>query len=487
MDDESKFYWQEVQPDLQKDVHEDVLGSNGLAIPHDLDKIRGDRWRFGRNRLKFSLSMGDEDDSWLFAKPYSALSLGGCFVENDAPMDEEKVDDSSVCGGVDEIVDSLVNDEVAEDGNEEEDFNSIPIVDMSLPLEGPDGHAAQIAAACRTSGFFYITNHGVDAKLMASVMECSRNFFDLDLRHKLKAGQDGGSSGYRGYFGIGMEDLENKDGTRDLAKEEGTKKSKGDQKEGFDCGLESVEGYHENVMSKKAYIDFFGDNSWPDETNHESIVGFRHTLVEYQKALLKLSDELMIALAVSLSTDNVQVPIDYFIAQSRNPMCTLRLLHYPPAFKKQKDQSTELLKSSTGCGAHTDYGLFTILQQDEIGGLQIRNKSNAWIDAPPLPGTFVINVGDMLSWWTKGEYASTVHRVISPSLMELGDESGKPDDTESRGAGKHRYSIPFFFNPDYNAIIKPIRDVAVTTNGSGDGKTAIEILKERYAGTFKSK
>ncbi|KAL3788619.1 hypothetical protein ACHAWO_011835 [Cyclotella atomus] len=298
------------------------------------------------------------------------------------------------------------------------------------------------------------------------------------LKDKLAIGKKDGSSGYRGYFGIGMEDLKNKDGTRDLVAEEGGDNTgKGDQKEGFDCGLENVSGYHENGLSRKAYIDFFGADSWPDECKHASVAGFRRTMVEYQQALLGLSDKLMIALAVSLSSGGASVPMDYFIAQSRNPMCTLRLLHYPPMPKSNNvHQRSELINSPNGCGAHTDYGLFTILQQDEIGGLQIRNKSMQWIDARPVPGSFVINVGDMLSWWTEGEFASTVHRVISPALR-----NGNEDDNES----KHRYSIPFFFNPDHDAVVKPIQYIGSESGQSCQGKNAIEILKERYAGTFK--
>jgi isopenicillin N synthase-like dioxygenase len=129
------------------------------------------------------------------------------------------------------------------------------------------------------------------------------------------------------------------------------------------------------------------------------------------------------------------------------------------------------------------------LQQDEIGGLQVRNKSNEWIDARPLPGSFVINVGDMLSWWTEGEYASTVHRVISPRLLDdayENDEHGEKRGERSE-TGRHRYSIPFFFNPDHDAVVKPIKAADTVMGENGYWRTAIEILKERYAGTFKSK
>ena len=151
-------------------------------------------------------------------------------------------------------------------------------------------------------------------------------------------------------------------------------------------------------------------------------------------------------------------------------MCTLRLLHYPPSSSM----------SNSGCGAHTDYGLFTILQQDHIGGLQVRNHAKKWINAKPLRGSFVINVGDMLSHWTSGVYASTVHRVVSPSSS----------------SGYHRYSVPFFFNPDHDAVVEPILNLNASggDDGSGDRcsrsnrrrSSALEILLARYQGTFQS-
>jgi isopenicillin N synthase-like dioxygenase len=450
--------------------------------------------------------------------------LGVSFVGADEPVEPEEIvldlekeminmanEDENYAQPVDhDVPDAKTNEEPVlvdetEVPNEQNDFHSIPIIDLSLPLHGPNGYASQMREACRSSGFFYIINHGVDQELMAGVMEKSRDFFALGLNDKNACGVnnsddgDATNSGYRGYFGIGMEDLENKDGTRDLVQEEGGKYNnsyvkgvvlkKGDQKEGFDCGLEFIPGYHENLKSHQAYIEFFGANSWPDESIHESIAGFHHTLVQYQKALLKLSDVLMMAFAVSLASNNNDaqgaVPEDFFITRSRNPMCTLRLLHYPPAPKLSSLQSNELLRSANGCGAHTDYGLFTILQQD-VGGLQVRNKSHEWVDARPLPGSFVVNVGDMLSWWTEGEYASTVHRVISPALLDCGDEC-TDDSGKSKEIARHRYSIPFFFNPDHDAVVRPIRDGKSNADGSHDWKTAIEILRERYAGTFSSK
>lgn len=424
--------------------------------------------RRGRHRplIRFHLEMDDEDDCnhWMFLRPTSQ--------QIPAPIDNAST-----------VATTTKDDTVAVNNNDnndddDDDFNTIPIIDLSQPSTT---YSTQIGNACKSTGFFYIINHGISQLVMDDVMDISRKLFDLDLESKLDFmnGDDTAAptstyenqkkkkkKGYRGYFGIGAEDLDNKDGTRDLANEEEKKEVtvtaapvRGDFKEGYDVGLDN-DSHHA----------FFGRNVWPDEMKHDSIVGFRETLLRYQDELLVLADKLMVAFAMSLNSDagsNISVPMDYFLTRTRNPMCTLRLLHYPPSLSKS---------NSGGCGAHTDYGLFTILFQDHIGGLQVRNHGRRWIDAKPLRGSFVINVGDMLSYWSNGLYASTVHRVISPAS----------------GSGYHRYSVPFFFNPDHDAVVEPL-----VNKGSSDGRdercsnkrrssTASEILNARYKGTFQS-
>lgn len=428
--------------------------------------------------IKFHLEMDDDDDDshWMFLRrPAHKASSTDNLVP--APLQEENIHRNQVQSNVSA---ASADEATKKDQNSDGNFSSIPVINLEQPLET---YAKQIGDACRNIGFFYIINHGIDECIMEDVIDASKRLFQLDLDSKLVLTNrnDNGreeTKGYRGYFGIGAEDLDNKDGTRDLESEEQRhelkkkrSKMKGDFKEGFDVGLEQQDGQgRENVDN--ACQSFFGTNAWPDEDNHASVIGFRQSLLRYQNELLKLSDKLMVAFAMSLSNDNAAagLPLDYFITRTRNPMSTLRLLHYPPS----------LDTSISGCGAHTDYGLFTILQQDGIGGLQVRNHTKKWINAKPLRGSFVVNIGDMLSHWTSGVYASTVHRVVSPSSS----------------SGSHRYSVPFFFNPDHDAVVEPI----ILNGGSdddcdGDGagrcsskrrRSALEILQARYNGTFQS-
>ncbi|KXT02157.1 hypothetical protein AC578_5947 [Pseudocercospora eumusae] len=161
-----------------------------------------------------------------------------------------------------------------------------------------------------------------------------------------------------------------------------------------------------------------GENAWP------RMSGFKHNVAAYYKSVLGLSRRIVKLLAKVL-----ELPEDYFDSAVRRPGAMLRLLKYPAQDPRDPD--------ALGIGAHTDIEAFTILCQGEQPALQILNVDGQWIQAPPVEGTFVVNIGDMLARWSNDVFISTVHRVHNST-------------------GCERYSIPFFFGPSYDTVLRPL-------------------------------
>ncbi|MEL0638815.1 2OG-Fe(II) oxygenase family protein [Marinomonas sp. TI.3.20] len=157
----------------------------------------------------------------------------------------------------------------------------------------------------------------------------------------------------------------------------------------------------------------------------ETISGFKEGMEEYHQEMLQLAHRLIGAIALSL-----HLPEDYFYKLQKKPISIQRLLHYPP-------QSGNITRDEIGIGEHTDYGFLTILAQDSAGGLQVKNRAGDWISAPPIDGTFIVNIGDLVQTYTNDKYISTYHRVINTS-------------------GKERYSFPFFMDMDFDAVVEPV-------------------------------
>ncbi len=284
-------------------------------------------------------------------------------------------------------------------------MTEIPVIDIGPLLSGDAkaraGIAAQIGAACRNIGFFYIVNHGVEAALVDAVFAEAKRFFEQSAAAKAGIAIEQ-SNFHRGYFKMGGENL-------DPAKQ----KADGDLKEGIKIGRD-LGADHPLVQ---AGTPLHGPNQWPQD-----LPGWRETMQAYYDVMEALGRRLMQAFAMALGLDE-----NYFDHWLNTPMTTLGLLHYPP-------QVGRITEAQIGAGAHSDYGCLTMLAQDAAGGLQVRNAGGEWIDAPPVKGSFVVNIGDMMERWTNGVFTSTLHRVVNVS-------------------GGERYSIPYFFDPDFDAEV----------------------------------
>jgi isopenicillin N synthase-like dioxygenase len=278
----------------------------------------------------------------------------------------------------------------------------IPVIDISA-LNGGAGKAemvARIGAACREIGFFYAVNHGVDEALIAQVYEQAKRFFALPEAEKTHVAIER-SSCHRGWFRMGGENLDP------------LKQRAGDLKEGYKIGRD-LPPTHERVL---AGLPLHGPNLWP-----ASLPGWREVMQAYYDEMVALGRRMIGAFALALGLEE-----GFFEPWLGITMTTLGPLHYPP-------QSGRITEAQIGAGAHTDYGCLTLLHQDDAGGLQVQRRDGVWVDAPPVRGAFVVNIGDMMERWTNGVFQSNFHRVINLS-------------------GAERYSLPFFFDPDFYAPV----------------------------------
>lgn len=282
----------------------------------------------------------------------------------------------------------------------------LPVLDIS-PLMATDhprraAVVAAIAAACRDSGFFYAVGHGVAPTLLARLRAASERFFGLPEASKLEISMDRGGRAWRGYFPVFGE----------------LTSGAPDRKEGLYFGTDLPQG-HPRV---RAGLPLHGANLYPAQ-----VPELRGAVDEYMAAVTAAAHALIAGIGEGLGLDR-----GYFNSQyTREPTILFRIFNYPPADPAAPDW---------GVGEHTDYGLLTLLAQDEIGGLQIKTQGG-WIDAPPVPGSLVCNLGDMLDRMTGGYYRSTPHRVRN-------------------AGGRARLAFPLFFDPDFAAEVQPLPRLA---------------------------
>ena len=289
----------------------------------------------------------------------------------------------------------------------------LPIIDMAALFgDGPgrDHVAGEIAAACEAHGFFYLVGHGVGLDVLASLEDESRAFFARPLAEKLAIGMEKGGRAWRGYFPVGGE----------------LTSGRPDLKEGLYLGTE-LPGDHPRV---RAGVPMHGANLWP-----AGQPALREAVTAYMDATTRAAAAVMEGVSLSLG-----LPADYFArTYTGEPTVLFRIFHYPATGPAEVDWD-----GAWGVGDHTDYGLLTLLAQDHHGGLQVKGPQG-WIEAPPIEGALVCNIGDMLERLTGGRFKSTPHRVRNRS-------------------GRDRLSFPLFFDPDFNARMQPL---PVAANASG--------------------
>jgi isopenicillin N synthase-like dioxygenase len=287
----------------------------------------------------------------------------------------------------------------------------LPVIDVG-PLVGHAsaaaraGVAGQIQAACRERGFFYVTGHNVPTGLLDQLADASGRFFALPLADKLEIAMERGGRAWRGYFPVGAE----------------LTSGRPDRKEGLYFGTELPD----DDLQVLAGIPLHGANLFPRQ-----VPQLRPLVLAYLDALTSLGQAVLSGVALSLGLEAGYFATGY----TADPTILFRIFHYPPSPPQAQDW---------GVGEHTDYGLVTLLAQDDSGGLQIA-APEGWVDAPPIPGTLVCNIGDMLDRLTGGWYRSTPHRVRNLS-------------------GHGRLSFPFFLDPGFAAEVPPLPARAATAD-----------------------
>jgi len=292
------------------------------------------------------------------------------------------------------------------------DTSTIPVIDISHAISGNDiqGVATAIYQAATSHGFFYLSGHGIDQSILDQAFNVSKDFFSQPASQKETVAVN---THQRGWMAQGMSHLPGAK-THDL-------------KEVFFWGTELVAD-DPDILANKPLVAL---NQWPTE----SFPRLQNELLPYYNAVCTVAHIVMQAIAVSLNQ-----PVDFFRECYKKPLARGQLVYYPPS--TAGDEAEERF----GVAPHTDFGVLTLLLQDNSGGLQVLSKSKKWIEAPPIEGTLVCNIGDLLARWSNNRFTSTLHRVINRSE-------------------KARYSIPVFFDPHTDTIIDPI-DLGVSKEHS---------------------
>ncbi|HEY0295037.1 MAG TPA: 2-oxoglutarate and iron-dependent oxygenase domain-containing protein [Bordetella sp.] len=275
--------------------------------------------------------------------------------------------------------------------------DELPILDLGDWLAGGpiEPLVEQFKSACTNMGFFYVKNHGIPQSVIDGVFEATRRYFSFPEEERLKDKID--ERFRRGFMPMGVTQHPG---------------HKPDLKESYEVGLD-LPITDPDVQAGRP---LHGPNRWPADKPW-----FRPAAMDYFDHTMALGMKLLRVFAAALAQ-----PEDFFLQYTKKPMVQSRLFHYPP--------QTSPTNLELGAATHTDYGMLTLLVQDPIGGLELRTRDGEWVAAPYVEGTLVVNLGDLVKVWTNDRYVSNPHRVANRT-------------------GKERYSIPMFFNLDYDTPV----------------------------------
>jgi len=260
------------------------------------------------------------------------------------------------------------------------DAETIPVVDITPLSDGTDPIAVAHAlhAASQGLGFIYIKGHGIPDAVIDAARQAAFAFFRTDDQQKAAVKV---SARHRGWLAAGGAKMQDD--------------AKVDLKESF------IWGYQDDTGELPDDHELRGPNQWPG-----FVPDLEARAMAYFDHAHRVAHLLMRGFALGLDLEE-----DFFLRSADKPLSRASFVYYPP-------QAEEAGPDQFGVGPHTDFGVLTVLCQDNVGGLQVEDINGEWIQAPPIPGTLLVNVADLLSRWTDGAYKSTPHRVVNSSGRE---------------------------------------------------------------------
>ncbi|MDY6860912.1 MAG: 2-oxoglutarate and iron-dependent oxygenase domain-containing protein [Pseudomonadota bacterium] len=307
------------------------------------------------------------------------------------------------------------------------DADEIPVIDITPLRDGTDpaGVAKALHDASKGLGFIYVKGHGIPDSIIEDARAAAYDFFHADAADKQTVRVSASHRGWLGQGGAKMQD-----------------DAKADLKESFIWGFQDVDGVTPDDHPLR------GDNRWPAFQP-----GLEEAAMAYFRHAHEVAHHLMRGFALGLA-----LPEGFFLKTADMPLSRCSFVYYPP-------QEASAGTDQFGVGPHTDFGVLTVLCQDNVGGLQVEDVNGEWIEAPPIAGTLLVNVADLLARWTDGEYKSTPHRVVNSS-------------------GRERMSLVLAFDPNPETVIDPREVYGADHRSSNAQITCGDYLIWRFGKAF---